>query len=278
RQLVAELLTNYRLLLTGGLPGTRSAPPSYAESVAREIEALADDAGRIFWAEQLKGASLPRWAGSAQTRNTRLSQTVPAALSDQVAALASLWGVQEKSLWCATYAALLAVVDGNEEILGSVVTHSRPELEGVAESLGPYLNTLPLTCNLYGRSWREIAAQIDQALQAQFRHRFYPTARIQLDTGLDLASSLFNFIDFQAATAGTGTEAVTHRVSPFGKEQTNFLLAFTVEKNAGGSRDTRITLDVDTRVWADGLRQKLLPYVERILQRITARTARHFLI
>jgi NRPS condensation-like uncharacterized protein len=76
RQLVAELLTNYRLLLTGGLPGTRSAPPSYAESVAREIEALADDAGRIFWAEQLKGASLPRWAGSAQTRNTRLSQPV----------------------------------------------------------------------------------------------------------------------------------------------------------------------------------------------------------
>ncbi|HEY6923307.1 MAG TPA: amino acid adenylation domain-containing protein, partial [Steroidobacteraceae bacterium] len=277
RHLIAELLTHYRLLCNGKLPRARTTPPSYAESVARELEALANDTSRAFWVEQLKGASLPRWAGSTRAGNTRLQKIVGKTLSGQMASLAKQWGVQEKSLWCAVYAALLAVVDGNEQILGGVVTHSRPELEGVAESLGPYLNTLPLTCNLYGRSWRDIATQIDQALQAQFRHRFYPLARIQIDTGLDLASSLFNFIEFEPAS-GAGVDTVPHRMSSFGKEQTNFLVAFTVEKNAGGGDATCITLDVDNKVWAEGLRRKLLPYLERILQRITATATRHFVI
>ncbi|MBL8299389.1 MAG: amino acid adenylation domain-containing protein [Rhodanobacteraceae bacterium] len=260
RRALDELLETYAGLLEGAPPMLRAAPPSYAALVERELSALADPGPRAHWAIELRGATLSSWAGVKRTHSERLRYTVPAALGERIGALAVAWGVHERSVWCLTYAALLALLEGQGNVLGNSVTHTRPELEGASESLGAYLNSLPLRCDLRGRSWRENGQHVHSALRTQFRHRFYPAAQIRRDSGLELGTSLFNYIE-----AGRSTAAA--QPSPHGVEHTHYPFAFTVEKDAAGTQ--RVILDVDAGLLPDFLRQHLPEQVARILDVIT---------
>ena len=259
---MAELSAAYAAFLDGRYPETAPAPPPYRVFVDLERKALACAPARDFWRAQLDGAAMPWWTGARLARPVRLAYAVPADVGARIAALAIAWRVQEKSVWCTVYAALLAVLTGSERVLGSVVTHARPELEHVEQSLGVYLNSLPLSADLAGQSWAGIAASLNQSLQQQFRHRFYPAAQIGLDTGLDLSASLFNYVDNEPAAAG-----LPYAESAFGLEATSYPLAFALRRSGAHAR---VELDVDDALLPGALRERLIPYVRRILALVSA--------
>ncbi|MFZ6658983.1 HAD-IIIC family phosphatase, partial [Undibacterium sp. TJN19] len=283
---VAELLANYGKFLHQEFPETRSAPPAYSTLIDLELKSIVHEPSKNFWIEQLQGASMPWWAGAKRARNQRFSYDVPQALNASVEALAQRWHVHEKSIWYTVYAALLAVITGTGKILGSAVTHSRPELENIDQALGVYLNSLPLAVDLEKKSWTEIAQSIHQTLQQQFRHRFYPAAQIQFDTGIDLSASLFNFVQLdqlgQLGQFDLHPGQQNFSESPFGEESTSFPLTFSVHStvNTHNRKEnySRIDLDVDVDLLPASLEQHLMSYVRQILSLLTAQSARQFSI
>jgi len=140
------------------------APPSYNLYVEKEQEFLSSADLQRHWQQQLADAKLPWWSGDKTASNVHLNCPVSAEQSQRLMRLASQLGVQEKSVWCAVYLALLALLDGNNDVLGSVVTHGRPEVTGGDRIIGLFLNSLPLRVNLTDLNWLQLIKHTESAL------------------------------------------------------------------------------------------------------------------
>ena len=269
--LVAELFAAYKALTQGQAPQAAPPPPPYSAYIALELAALGADEHRRYWAQALEGARQPWWAAFPQAQCSHLFCEIDAAMSAAVIALAERLGVQEKSVWCTVYAALGALLDGHDRVLGSVVTHGRPEIAGAEQTVGLFLNSLPLQVDTRADSWNALIVQVNALLAQHQAHRHYPLAQIQAELRLDCSASLFNFTNFHViGNAGAQSDVVGS--GSFGLDQTNYKFSVDVQKNDASNRHV-LRVALDPTVFDAAFQQRIGQFVRNIVIDMTANPA-----
>ncbi|HEY6922636.1 MAG TPA: amino acid adenylation domain-containing protein, partial [Steroidobacteraceae bacterium] len=244
-------------------PALSTPPPAYHHYIALEQAALSSPEHQNYWVQTLADARLPWWSTHPQRGAKKFYCPISPEMSVAMMGLAADLGVQEKSVWCAVYLALTALLDGGDSALGSVVTHGRPELAQAEKTIGLFLNSLPIHLRVRGRTWAELIALTDHRLQELQQHRHYPLARIQELVRLDFSASLFNFINFHVIS-DSSEQSKVGGTGDFGIDDTNYSFAVDVQKDEATHRHMfRVT--VDPTVFDADFQVRIRRHVENII-------------
>jgi amino acid adenylation domain-containing protein len=244
-QFNTQLFARYTALLDGATPCHAEPAMPYRHFIAAEIHAATSATAKHYWINRLADAPLPWWAGARKGQTLRRSIDLDGAAFEQLQNLAKSLGVQEKSVFLAAHMALLSLLSGQLDVVTSVVTHCRPEVEGAERALGLFLNSLPFRIDLRTSSWQRLIEAVERSALDDDEFKLYPLANIQADTGLDFAASLFTYVNFHAYAELGDT---IHAVGDDSVEVTNYLFASEVAKNEM-SRQWRVTLIVEDSVF-----------------------------
>ncbi|MDO3645793.1 non-ribosomal peptide synthetase [Nocardia mangyaensis] len=148
--LVRELLTLY---VTAGDASMLPPARSYREFLAW-LDQQDADASIAAWKESLAGIdtptrAVPTLAGIASTETAMLSHDLSPAAVAELEAAAREAGATVNTLVQAAWSMLLAMLTGRTEVVfGSTVSGRPPELPGVEEMVGLFINTVPVRVSL----------------------------------------------------------------------------------------------------------------------------------
>ncbi|OBP13496.1 hypothetical protein A5320_18285 [Rheinheimera sp. SA_1] len=265
---IQELLASYQALLAGEDLPLLPTPPGYQHFIAAEQAAVTDQHQQHFWSQTLAGATLPWWAGETAAQSQHQQLEITAEQTAGLAALATELGIQQKAVWCSVYMVLLSLLGGQNQVLGNVVVHGRPETEHSDKALGLFLNALPLTLDITGLSWRQLMLQVNQQLLQLHAMRHFPLGEVQRLSGLELAAAMFNYTNFHLFGQRSGDSLIA---SGGGFEQTNYRFAFQVSQQAGRSHDV-VHLSTDPAVFPAELTERLPGYVSAAVNQLLERT------
>ncbi|GAA3708023.1 amino acid adenylation domain-containing protein [Streptomyces tremellae] len=280
-RMLEEIVDHYAARLTGASLDLPDVASLYRDFVAAERAALADEESRAYWSELLGGDTptrLPVRAtagggrpGGEPTAHRRYDVPVSGETSLALRTLARHEGLPLKSLLTTAHLAVMRLVSGDDEVLTGVVANARLEEAGGDETIGVFLNTLPLRLDLATETLVGTAHRVFDHERASAPHRRYPFAQMEQDTGggphLD---AYVNFMDFHARRhRGEGTPmSVT-----VGIAETNYPLAanFMIDPAAG---DLQLWLDCDVAALPEDVCDHLAGYYRRALAAVAEQPAR----
>ena len=263
---VTELYATYGLLKREGRIVQRRPLPSYKQFIALEQSVVFSQAHRSYWLQKLDGASVPWWTGREKSASTYMRCDVSQESSDRMAELARTLDVQEKSVWCSVYLALLSLLSGTDEVTGTVITQGRPEIPDGEKMIGVFLNALPMRAVMPSR-WVDLIAATDRELAQQHAFRHYPLADIQRLTSLDFSASMLNYSNWHVYYEGVDREGTRQEWIPqkIGTWQdTNYLLNVLVHKDDKTQR-YYVGVGADAQVFDAAFRERIREYVARIV-------------
>ncbi|HEY6926160.1 MAG TPA: amino acid adenylation domain-containing protein, partial [Steroidobacteraceae bacterium] len=268
--LTSELFSCYQALLQGAPPALSAPPPAYRHYIALEQAALSSAEHQDYWTQTLADAQLPWWSAYPKREAKRFYCPISPQISAAMMALTAELGVQEKSVWCAVYLALTALLDGGESIVGSVVTHGRPEIADAEKTVGLFLNSLPIHLKVRDCTWADWVMRVDERLQELQQHRHYPLARIQAQLHLEFSASLFNFVSFHVLS-----EAAEHSnvqgFGGFGQDEINYAFVVDVHKNER-SAGHMLRVTVDSSVFDAEFQDRIRQYIANIIGAMTTKS------
>lgn len=202
--MLAEFFDHYRNLLAGRTPRLTPARP-YADFIAW-LQRQDVDGARRFWRDNLSGFTevtplpYPRGGQGGDAVIEDVSVALTPEESARLAAQARAHRLTVNTFMQAAWALVLMRHSGQDDVLFGVTVAGRPtELEGIEETLGLFINTLPLRIRLAGHGGRalELLQTLQSANAAMRQHEHLSLAEIQqlADTprGEALFDSLFVF-------------------------------------------------------------------------------------
>ncbi|OBP13495.1 hypothetical protein A5320_18280 [Rheinheimera sp. SA_1] len=260
--LLSELVAVLQTLARGDVLPEPLEPPSYRLHLVAERQALANELHRQYWQTTLAGATPPWWLATKTTQNLSRHYPIAASHSKAVSMLAATLGVQEKSIWCSVYIVLLSLLDGRQDVLGSVVSHGRPEIVDGERTIGMFLNSLPVRVNIQALSWLDLLLLLERNLKQLNQHRHYPLAAVQQQTALDFSATLFNFMNFRLLDELDGILQ-----SAGGLNEANYLMSFFVQKFEAQDRHS-LQLTLSPQAFDQEWLTRAWTYVERILDHL----------
>jgi amino acid adenylation domain-containing protein len=170
-----------------------------------EREALASEALRQFWTEQLKSMPSVRLANPNHLKSRgevkRHSITISTEFNERLVELSQRCSVPLKTVLLAAHLKALSRSSGQAQAVTGYVTHGRPESAEV-ETLGLFLNTLPFSVPEVDSSWIEFVHQVFLKEKELLSNRSYPLASIkQLNHGQLPFDVGFNYVQFHVYNA-----------------------------------------------------------------------------
>ena len=195
--LVTEILSDYAAGIGVAPPLDHPVPTvQYAAHVLAEQDALGDVAHRDFWIARLRQL-LPTLIGDG--RAPARIVLIPAALgsdASKLRAVAADLGVPLKTALLAIHLAALSMLSGAATAVSGVMFNGRPEMVGAENVLGLYLNALPLSAAIRGRSWEALCQACWREEVEITPWRRFPSDELRRLAGEPLFDALFNFTDF----------------------------------------------------------------------------------
>ena len=248
-RIFSEVFALYEAFRSGGEPAL--PPPRPYRAYIEWLQQLDLRAAEGFWREALRGlraASGPRVGPGAAGADadtaaaaTETSRKEACSLSRGWTAAAEAFARRHRltmnTLCLGGWALLLSRYDGEPEaVFGTVVSGRPPDLPGIEEMIGPFINTLPLRVRVPGAAatlpWLEQIQQLQVAMR-QFEHT--PLTEIQrwseVPAGQPLFESLLAFENYPYEPATEGASVGVKDVSTH--EQTNFPLSVSLIVSAG---------------------------------------------
>ncbi|MEU6896362.1 condensation domain-containing protein, partial [Streptomyces sp. NPDC046557] len=181
--LLGELVADYRVLVAGGVVGTRSVGVRYADFVAAELGSLSGGVDEAFWLGVVGGRvpfALPEGWGDRDVVREAFEVRVPVAdLDEGLRSLARSSGVSLKSVLHAAHVKALSMLTREPEFFTGLVCHGRPAVPGSEQVLGMHLNTLPFPVERGARTWRELVERVFEQETEIWAHRHFPLPAIQ---------------------------------------------------------------------------------------------------
>ena len=210
---------------------------TYRDFVALERQVVADPAAKSHFLATLEDSpaeQLPRRKGSRRSYVVRhLSLERFGLLSQRLIELARVLGVPVQAVLLAAHFKALSTMSGQAHAMSCVVHNGRPETEGAEQSLGLFLNSVPLCLALPKGSWRELIEAAAALVTEGMAYRRYPLSNIQQDMGRSFDEVLFNYVHFHAYNALAEFPGLDVQPS-FAFEKTNFDLVVNVARAPGG--------------------------------------------
>ena len=214
-RLVAELQALYA---AGGSEAAAGLPP--AVPFERYLRWLADrdrdgrDSARAAWSEALAGISEPTLLapadpGRAPALPAIVRTRLPEGLTDRLTGVARARGLTLNTLVEAAWALVLARTTGRHDVVfGATVSGRSPDVPGIADMIGVFINTLPVRVRLRpGEALADLLTRL-QAEQARLLdHQHVGLAELQRLAGADeLFDTLLVFENYPL-DPGTGGAA-----------------------------------------------------------------------
>ncbi|MET9882851.1 amino acid adenylation domain-containing protein [Streptomyces sp. NPDC006430] len=219
--LIADLLDLHRRAVAHGGDPELPASPRFAEYVALERAASADEGALEYWRRTLSDLRPVRFtrrgAGGAQeTDGKPVHETTRSyrRLAEPIGRLARLAGVPRRTvLITAFHHAMSLFAERDEAAAGhaiGLVTNGRPELPGADRMRGLFLNTVPFGVPRPRGSWLEYVQSVFAAEQEMLPHRRVPLVRLQqLRPGEPgLVEAIFNYVNFHRLSGDTWDESL----------------------------------------------------------------------
>lgn len=271
--MLAEIVEHYSARLAGTALDRPPVATSYREFVAAEREISNDPAAREFWQRELAGAEAslvsPNLAGPEEDfSHERFDVELPDGLADRLRELAAREALPLKAVLATAHLAVLRLVCGTDEVLTGLIANARLEQPGGDETIGVFLNTLPLRAELGSQSLLEVAHQVFAFEQRASAYRRYPYAEVQRDLGEALQlDSYVNYMDFRRDGDTVADRLMQVTV---GVAETNYPLAanFMLDPDEGR---LQLWLDCGYSGEADPLWQLLPGYYLRALHALADR-------
>jgi amino acid adenylation domain-containing protein/non-ribosomal peptide synthase protein (TIGR01720 family) len=142
------------------------------------------DAAREAWRRSLDGLAEPTLVAPGGTPG--LPAEVTGQLPAAAAELARGLGITASNLVRALWAVLLGRLTGRDDVVFGATVAGRPaELSGAEETIGLFINTLPVRVRLLpGESWRGFLARVQDEQASLLAHEHLGLAAIQQTAGL----------------------------------------------------------------------------------------------
>jgi len=289
---LAEFGALYAGLLEGVEPELPPRPPfrHYITWLNRQDAGAAE----AFWRARLAGFTTPtplpldrapRRAGAPAERHATAGITLPADAAEAIEAAARRLRVTANALFQCAWARVLSAWTGETDVVfGATVSGRPPELPGVDEMVGMFINAIPVRIRVpAGASVAEWvrAAHAAQAQARAFEHA--PLASVRGWSGVPGDAPLFetlfvyeNFpLDALQSGAGDALQLAPDEVPDdgfrfaggHGDERTNYPLSVVV---APGAHGFRVTATYDPERLDHDAAETLLRGVERVLAGIAA--------
>ncbi|MDX7987390.1 amino acid adenylation domain-containing protein [Xenorhabdus sp. 12] len=220
--------------------------PSPALYVQDELHALQDQKHHLFWKEMFKGLARTQFPAyrlyenrthenQPQKRVFAKKAIIPKEIETKLGILVQDEQVSIKSVFFAAHCLTVASVTSQNQIATGLVTHGRPDVQHSEQTLGLFLNTLPVRFSVENKTWKECIHSVFRAEQHHAPYRKYPLNAIQQVAGEGAKiSSAFNYIHFHILTdVFSGSDLSLISFDPW--EETNFevLLNVMTDFNTG---------------------------------------------
>ncbi|MGP3947715.1 non-ribosomal peptide synthetase [Streptomyces sp. 7N604] len=203
-----EALECYASLVRDGRPLSLEPARPFGDFI-RYLGERDKEADERFWQDYLRGFSAPTrltvdrgqgvhegGSGNEVTLSVTLDRDTSATVQEQCSRL----GVSLSALAHAAWARLLGAYSGEEEVLfGSTTAGRPPELTGVEQMVGLFINAVPLRVRIDPR--RRVSDWLTEIQRDLFRlqsHQFTGLARVQELSGIERGKPLFEtLLSFQ---------------------------------------------------------------------------------
>ncbi|PHM38685.1 linear gramicidin synthetase subunit D [Xenorhabdus mauleonii] len=225
--------------------------PSPALYVQDELHALQDQKHQLFWKKMFKGLARTQFPAyrlyenrtdenrayerQAKKRIFAKKAFIPKEMEEKLGILVQHEQVSIKSVFFAAHCLTVASVTSQDQIATGLVTHGRPDVQHSEQTLGLFLNTLPVRFSAANKTWKECIHSVFSAEQRHAPYRKYPLNTIQQKAGEGAKiSSAFNYIHFHILTdVFGGSDLSLIAFDPW--EETNFevLLNVMTDFNTG---------------------------------------------
>jgi amino acid adenylation domain-containing protein len=197
----SEILSNYKLLLTGQKIKHNYLQTTYADYIRSELNIVTSSKFKEFWTKQTAQCTksfLPKLPKkNKKHRYIRKPVQVPQSIGERIKQLAKSLSVPLKTVLLAVHLRVLVFITGQTSITTGLMTNVRQEARDGDRVIGLFLNVIPLgleltnNCNWY--NFIKIVFTKELELMA---YRRYPLAKIQQESGGNLFDVIFNFIHF----------------------------------------------------------------------------------
>ncbi|MQY03033.1 non-ribosomal peptide synthetase [Actinomadura macrotermitis] len=234
------------------------------------------DAARAAWRAELAGTGEPTLVAEpgparAPAAAERATATVPAGPAAALRAFAREHGLTVNTVVQAAWALVVARLSGRDDVVfGAVVAGRPPELPGVEDMMGLFINTVPVRVPLDpSATVAELLHDLQARQTALMDHQYLGLSEIQRLAGpgavFDTIVAYESYPLDPAGPAGPGSDLTI--VPAGGKEATHYPLALAVVPAPDG-----LLLRVTYRpgVFTGGLAEELAPMLATVLDRIVA--------
>jgi hypothetical protein len=200
---LAELVSNYRAVLSGQQVTQPPLRLSYRQFIAAERAAVSSDAHRLFWQAFLAHAAdtgLPSHRAADPRWETRKSyRTLDESLARDILELARARGLPARTVLLAAHFTVLARFSGSNDILTGVSFNGRLEKPDGVQLRGMFLNTLPMRLQSMGTTWTDLLAAVYATECMVLPFRRYPLVQVLRVAGRQVRpSTLFSFHHFHS--------------------------------------------------------------------------------
>ncbi len=182
----------------------QAAPVSINEAaVGLEEEAIASADDAAFWRAQSQAWNpLPLSRRAGQGGGFVSAQAhIDTPLREAIRQTAARWQCSPKHVYLAAHLRAIADFAGWDDYAATgVVVNGRPELPQAHNSLGMFLNVVPLAVTGFGSNWADLARAAAAAEARLQPHRWFPQATMVTRFGIPPLNVCFNYTDFSGTT------------------------------------------------------------------------------
>ncbi|WP_200911158.1 condensation domain-containing protein, partial [Pseudoalteromonas sp. P1-9] len=235
--LTTELYRYYETLLSGEALEPIYTDWTYRDFIALELQILSDDKAKEFFYEILSEApetQIPRKISSTDKEIDQQDHRVLEFndFSEKLVSLAKTLGMPVQVVLLTGHFKVLSLFSGNSHAVSSITMNGRPEQEGAEESLGLYLNSLPLAASLAPGNWSELLNQVNDTYRNGMKFRRYPLSVIQQSLTQNFGEVSFNYTHFHVydEASESAEEKGVETLGGSGFEQTNYGLVMNFSR------------------------------------------------
>ncbi|WP_152960845.1 AMP-binding protein, partial [Pseudoalteromonas sp. P1-9] len=263
--LTTELYRYYTLLLKNELVPELAVDVTFSEFVYLERQAIKDVDAKRFFLQMLENAptrQLTQDMSKKRTGNLKHFKLPGfAEKSSGLVELAKSLGVPLQSVLLAGHLKVLSLFSGLTKAVSCITVNGRPESDGAEQSLGLYLNSIPMCVELNDGSWLQLIEDINRVYSKAIEYRRLPLANIQKLMGSDYEEISFNYTHFHAleSVRTSASEQDIELLDMAGYEQTNFPLQIDVSRDTQADQ-LNLALSYDAGYYSDSFIENLASY------------------
>lgn len=199
-----ELFNTYFDLKAGKKLNNKIKKNYIRDYVALEMQAINEDAQRSYWDSVLSGSSqtlLPvqQRPGIGERFTVKYRPVdICKDLSDALIGVADLLKVPLKSVLLAAHIKALSLLGDTRDVMTGYEHSGRPEVDGAADGIGLFLNTVPFRIRLPEESYADLIRDVYATEGEMLPNRRFPMARMKERSGIKeiLFESVFNYTHF----------------------------------------------------------------------------------